>query len=440
MPGPVLHYVHDPLCGWCYAAAPMVDAIREVGIPLSLHGGGLWASPTELSPDKSAYIRESDAGIASLSGQRFAEVYTDGLLDDPAAVFWSLPTVAAVQAAERVEPRVDLQMLHAIQVAHYLDGRRVVDPRVLADVAVGIRLDARSFERSFDLDAAADHIASTRAFMRRLGLRGFPSFVLEAGSEPIGVPHEGYYGRPAAFVAAVAAATEQRAAPDAEPAPRSPFSSSLPTGVPPMKIALIGATGFVGAKILAESLDRDHDVTAVVRDAAALPTVSNLRGVEADATDADALAAAVADHDLVISAFNPGSDPNGTGTQAIIDGVKWSGVDRLLAVGGAGTLEIAPGQRLIDQPDFPAEWKAGALRTAVFLDQLHAEQDLDWTFVSPAANLAPGERTGRYRVGGDQLMTDEVGESRISLEDYAVAMLDEAERPAHHRTRFSVAY
>ena len=207
-----------------------------------------------------------------------------------------------------------------------------------------------------------------------------------------------------------------------------------------MKIALIGATGFVGAKILAESLDRDHDVTAVVRDVSALPTASKLRGVEADATDVDALAAVVADHDLVISAFNPGSDPDGVGTQAIIDGVRRSGVGRLLVVGGAGTLEFAPGRRLIDQPDFPAEWKAGALRTAAFLDQLRMEQELDWAFLSPAANLAPGERTGRYRVGGDQLMTDEAGESRISLEDYAAAMLDEAEHPAHHRTRFAVAY
>ena len=207
-----------------------------------------------------------------------------------------------------------------------------------------------------------------------------------------------------------------------------------------MKIALIGATGFVGSKILAESLDRGHEVTAIVSNASALPAAPRLRGVEVDATDADALAKTVADHDVVVSALNPGKDPDGAGTQAIIDGVRRSGVGRLLAVGGAGTLEIAPGQRLIDQPDFPAEWKSGALRTAAFLDQLRAEQELDWTFVSPAAHLAPGERTGHYRIGGDQLVTDHDGESRISLQDYAVAMLDEAERPAHHRARFSVAY
>ncbi|WP_242097753.1 NAD(P)-dependent oxidoreductase [Sphingomonas sp. CROZ-RG-20F-R02-07] len=207
-----------------------------------------------------------------------------------------------------------------------------------------------------------------------------------------------------------------------------------------MKIALIGATGFVGAKLLTEALERGHDVTAIVTDTSALPSAATLRGVQADARNADALARAVAGHDVVISAFNPGRGPDGTGTQAIIDGVKQSKVDRLLVVGGAGTLEIASGERVIDQPNFPAEWKAGALRTAAFLDQLRAETDLDWVFVSPAAHLEPGERTGRYRVGGDQLMTDAAGESRISLQDYAVAMLDEAERPAHHRARFSVAY
>ncbi len=207
-----------------------------------------------------------------------------------------------------------------------------------------------------------------------------------------------------------------------------------------MKIALIGATGFVGSKILAESLERGHDVTAIVSNTSALPAAAKLRGVKVDATDADALAEAVANHDLVISAFNPGKDPDGNGTQALIDGVRRSGVDRLLAVGGAGTLEVAEGQRVIDQPDFPAEWKDGALRTAAFLDQLRAEPTLDWVFVSPAAHLVPGDRTGTYRTGGDRLMTGEDGESRISLEDYAVAMLDEAERPKHHRARFSVAY
>ncbi len=207
-----------------------------------------------------------------------------------------------------------------------------------------------------------------------------------------------------------------------------------------MKIAIIGATGLVGSKLLSESLHRGHEVTAIVRNPERLPTHPKIRAAKGDVTNPAELAPLVAGHDVVISAFNPGKDERGTGTRSIIDAVKRSGVERLLVVGGAGTLEIAPGKRLVDQPDFPAQWKDGALRTAAFLDQLREETELDWAFVSPAAMLAPGERTGHYRVGGGQFMTDSDGESRISLEDYAVAMLDETERPHHHRKRLSVAY
>jgi len=207
-----------------------------------------------------------------------------------------------------------------------------------------------------------------------------------------------------------------------------------------VKIAIIGATGLVGTKILSESLDRGHEVTAIVRNPETLPMHPKLRAAKGDATEPAKLASLVAGHDVVISAFNPGKDERGTGARSIIDAVKRAEVERLLVVGGAGSLEVAPGKRLVDQPDFPAQWKEGALRTADFLDQLRGETELDWAFVSPAAMLAPGERTGHYRVGGDQFMTDNDGESRISLEDYAVAMLDEAERPQHHRKRFSVAY
>jgi putative NADH-flavin reductase len=207
-----------------------------------------------------------------------------------------------------------------------------------------------------------------------------------------------------------------------------------------VKIAIIGATGLVGTKILSESLDRGHEVTAIVRNPETLPMHPKLRAAKGDATEPAKLASLVAGHDVVISAFNPGKDERGTGARSIIDAVKRAEVERLLVVGGAGSLEVAPGKRLVDQPDFPAQWKDGALRTADFLDQLRGETELDWAFVSPAAMLAPGERTGHYRVGGDQFMTDNDGESRISLEDYAVAMLDEAERPQHHCKRFSVAY
>ena len=206
-----------------------------------------------------------------------------------------------------------------------------------------------------------------------------------------------------------------------------------------MQIALIGATGYTGSRIHDEALSRGHQLMVVARDTAGLPSHPHLTPRALDVTDMEGLREALAGHDLVVSAFSSGKDETGEGTRSILAAVKAHGL-RLLVVGGAGTLEVAPGQRLVDEPDFPAEWKAGALRTAAFLDQLRAETDLDWAFVSPAAHLAPGERTSRYRIGGDELMTDHEGESRISLQDYAVAMLDEAERPAHHRTRFSVAY
>lgn len=208
-----------------------------------------------------------------------------------------------------------------------------------------------------------------------------------------------------------------------------------------MKIALIGATGYVGSRILPEALERGHHVTAIVKDSERSQLKhANLNLVKADATNESVLAGVIAGDDLVISAFNPGLDPDGMGTLAIINGVKRAGIGRFLTVGGAGSLLLPSGQRVVDQPDFPAEWKEGSLRTAAFLEQLRNEQELDWVFLSPAAMLVPGQRTGRFRIGKDHLLTDANGESQISLEDFATAMLDEAEHPRHHRERFTVAY
>lgn len=207
-----------------------------------------------------------------------------------------------------------------------------------------------------------------------------------------------------------------------------------------MKIALIGATGFVGSGILSESLDRGHDVTGIVTNPDKLPRHPRLTPAKGDVADTETLTSLIAGHDVVISAFNPGKDESGAGARSIIDAARRSGVARLLVVGGAGTLEVAPGKRLVDQPDFPAEWKEGSLKTAAVLEALRGETELNWTFLSPAAMLAPGERTGHYRVGGDRLLTGADGQSRISIADYAVAMLDEAEQPRHPRARFSVAY
>ncbi len=207
-----------------------------------------------------------------------------------------------------------------------------------------------------------------------------------------------------------------------------------------MKIAIIGATGFVGSGILSEALSRGHDVTGIVQDPNKLPSNEKLTPAKADVRDTEALKSLIAGHDVVISAFNPGKDEDGTGRRSIIEAVKASHVERLIVVGGAGSLEVAPGQRLVDQPGFPAEWKDGSLKTAAFLDDLRGEKDLNWTFLCPAAHLEPGQRTGQYRVGGDQLLTGADGQSRISIPDYAAALLDEVEKPRHPRARFSVAY
>jgi putative NADH-flavin reductase len=213
-----------------------------------------------------------------------------------------------------------------------------------------------------------------------------------------------------------------------------------------MKIALIGATGFVGSHILEEALDRKHEVTAIVRRPERLPERPSLTAKKGDALDVDALADLLAGHEAVIAAYNADRDAADyyetivAGAKAIIAATKKAGVGRLLVVGGAGSLEVAPGQQVIDQPDFPAAWKAGATGTREFLYLLRKEPDLYWSFLSPAAMLQPGERTGTFRLGADQLLTDAEGQCRISLQDYAVAMVDELEEPRHIRERFCVAY
>ncbi len=214
-----------------------------------------------------------------------------------------------------------------------------------------------------------------------------------------------------------------------------------------MKVALIGATGFVGSQLLSEALDRGHQVTAIVRRTERLPAHQNLTAKQADIMDTDALADLLAGHEAVIAAYNPDRETPGdvyermvAGAKSIIEATKKAGVKRLLVVGGAGSLEVAPGQQMLDQPGFPEDWKAGASGTRQFLYLLKEEKDLDWTFLSPAAVLQPGERTGKFRLGGDQLMVDAEGQCRISTQDYAVAMIDELEEPKHTRKRFCVAY
>jgi putative NADH-flavin reductase len=202
-----------------------------------------------------------------------------------------------------------------------------------------------------------------------------------------------------------------------------------------MKIALIGASGNAGTRILAELSCRGHAVTAIVRHPENVPALNGVTPVEADANDVAGLAAVLKRHDVVVSSVHfTASDPH-----KLIEAVHASGVGRYLVVGGAGSLEVAPGLKLIDTPEFPDMYKAEAAAGGAFLDLLRKETKLDWTFLSPSALFVPGERTGKFRLGGDQLLTNEKGSS-ISFEDYAIAMADEIEKPAHSRQRLTVGY
>lgn len=203
-----------------------------------------------------------------------------------------------------------------------------------------------------------------------------------------------------------------------------------------MHVALIGVTGRVGSRLLAELLQRGHHVTGIARNtgkAAARPGLVLQNG---DANDAAQMTRLLAGHDAVFSALKFAT----TDAAALIGAVKASGVPRLLVVGGAGSLEVAPGKLLLHAPDFPAAWMPEAAGGLKFLDALRAERALDWTFLSPSAEFDPGARTGRFRVGSDTLLTDANGRSWISMEDYAVAFVDELEHPKHPRARFTVGY
>ncbi len=195
-----LHYIYDPLCGWCYAAAPLVAAVQALpGVELVLHGGGLFAAPTELAAPMRAHIRASDARIAEMSGQPFGAAYLDGLLADPATIVHSAPTIAAVLAAEQVAPGRGPAMLKAIQHAHYVDGRRVVAPEVLSDLAQSLGLPAEAFEAARRTAPVDSHVEETRRTMATYGIRGFPAVLREQAGQITPLPLADFYGRPEAF-------------------------------------------------------------------------------------------------------------------------------------------------------------------------------------------------------------------------------------------------
>ena len=216
-----------------------------------------------------------------------------------------------------------------------------------------------------------------------------------------------------------------------------------------MRIVLFGATGNVGRRVAAEAVRRGHTVVGVVRDPAAVTSPDpGVTLVQGDATDPDRIADLVRGADAVVSAISPRPNARGLATPSLVDnaraliaGLRAAGTKRVIFVGGAGSLEVAPGQALMDQPGFPEAYKAEAAQGRDALGVWRAEADgLDWTFLSPAAEIAPGERTGHYRTTGDEFLADADGRSFISFEDYAVAVLDELERPRHAGRRFGVAY
>jgi uncharacterized protein len=203
-----------------------------------------------------------------------------------------------------------------------------------------------------------------------------------------------------------------------------------------MKIAVVGASGNAGSRIVAELASRGHHVTAIARAPEKIAALPNVTAKKGDAHDQAALTELLKGHDAAISSIHfLASDP-----AKLIGAAKASGVGRYLVVGGAGSLEVAPGVRLVTTAGFPAQYKAEAEKGAAFLDLLTQEKGLNWTFLSPSALFTAGERTTKFRLGTDQLLTAADGKSWISFEDFAVALADEIERPAHIRARFTVGY
>jgi putative protein-disulfide isomerase len=200
-----LHYFHDPLCGWCYGAAPLLEAATRVdGLKVNLLGGGLWPRPTTMPASMRTQIRAADARIGQMTGQPFGKGYLEGWLKDESTIVDSRPTTAAWLAAQSVSPDLGLRMLQGIQRAHYVEGRRVVEPDVLTSIAESIGISAADFNaalKAVDVDA---HIESTRRTMSRLGVGGFPTAFLELNGQLQPVALQSFFGQPEEFAKALA--------------------------------------------------------------------------------------------------------------------------------------------------------------------------------------------------------------------------------------------
>jgi putative NADH-flavin reductase len=215
---------------------------------------------------------------------------------------------------------------------------------------------------------------------------------------------------------------------------------------PHMKIAIFGAAGRIGQRIASEAVRRGHRVTGISRSMPDGGTKGGERDrLKGDATDPSSVAESVKGFDAVVSAIGPNMQSANwamlaKAARALVEGLRKAGVKRLVVVGGAGSLEVSKGTLLMDSPLFPADWKPLAAAHHDALKSLRTVKDLDWTYLSPAGLIEPGERTGKYRTGSDQLVSDAAGKSFISMEDYAVALLDELEHPQHIKKRFTVGY
>ena len=203
-----------------------------------------------------------------------------------------------------------------------------------------------------------------------------------------------------------------------------------------MKIAVIGATGNAGSRIVTELLSRGHQVLGIARHPDKMQPRPGLTLTQGDVKDEASLAQLLAGQEAAIHSIRFLD----TDVRSAVGAAKKAGVKRFLVVGGAGSLEVAPGSALVDTPNFPAAYKPEASSGRDFLNALKTERELDWTFLSPSVVFSPGERTGKFRLGKDQVLTGADGQSKISMEDYAIALADEIDRPQHSRQRFTVGY
>lgn len=210
-----------------------------------------------------------------------------------------------------------------------------------------------------------------------------------------------------------------------------------------LKIALFGATGMIGSRIAAEAARRGHEVSAFVRHPERVQSVAHIVARQGDLFDVPAMTAAVAGHEAIASAYAPPPDDAGKivdASRALVAIARAARIGRIVAVGGAGSLEVAPGKQLVDAEGFPAQYKAYALAHRDALGFYRTVTDIDWTFFAPAAIIAPGERKGAFRVGVDRLIADASGNSTISAEDYAIAFVDEIEAGRFVRQLATAAY